>query len=427
MRMAQQIGVIGGGALGLAAALRLAQAGRRVTVLEREPHLGGLATGFQVGGVYLEKFYHHLFGTDSAIIALIAELGLDGRMVWGAPPTSVLRGGHTYRLDGPMEVLRFEPLAVPDRLRLGAALAALKLLPSPTWLEGATAAAWIRRWMGQRVYDELWGPLLRGKFAQRAEEIAMPWFWARVHYRTPKLGYLRGGFQLLYEALGEAIRARGGAVHTAAEVTAICAHAGQGARVEVAGQGALEFDQLLVTLPTRVFKRLAPQVPEDYGADGPEHFGAHCVVLALDRPLQEAYWLNVNDPGFPFLALVEHTNFLPAADYDGRHLVYLGNYLPMDHPLFRQSDAEVLERFLPALGRLNPRFDPAWVRESWVFAAPFAQPVVTVGYPSRLPSHQTPLAGVYLANMAHVYPQDRGQNYSVRLGERMALRMLANT
>src|SRR5688572_23182136 len=162
-----RIGVIGGGALGLAAALRLAQAGRQVTVLEREPHLGGLATGFQVGGAYLEKFYHHLFGTDSTIIALIDELGLGSRMLWEKPPTSVLYGGKTYRLDGPKEVLQFSPLPLPDRVRLGAALAALRVLPSPKRLEGQTAAAWIRRWMGPRVYRVLWEPLLRGKFAHR--------------------------------------------------------------------------------------------------------------------------------------------------------------------------------------------------------------------------------------------------------------------
>jgi protoporphyrinogen oxidase len=142
--------------------------------------------------------------------------------------------------------------------------------------------------------------------------------------------------------------------------------------------------------------------------------------------LQSAYWLNVNDPGFPFLALVEHTNFLPAGDYGGRHLVYLGNYLPMDHPLFQEADEDVLAAFLHPLRRINPAFDRSWVTESWVVKAPYAQPVVTRGYPQRLPPHDTPIRGVYLANMAHVYPQDRGQNYSVRLGERMAMRLLAD-
>ena len=196
--------------------------------------------------------------------------------------------------------------------------------------------------------------------------------------------------------------------------------------------GAYHFDRLAVTLPTRLFLRLARGLPDAYRArweQGPLHLGAHCVVLALDRPLMPpVYWLSVTDPGYPFLAAVEHTNFLPASDYGGRHLLYLGNYLPMDHALFRWDDERVLAEFLPHLRKLNPAFDPAWVQEHWVWQAPYAQPVVTRGYLRQLPPHETPLGGVS-ADVAHVYPQDRGQNYSFRLGERLAarLRRLAHT
>jgi protoporphyrinogen oxidase len=122
------------------------------------------------------------------------------------------------------------------------------------------------------------------------------------------------------------------------------------------------------------------------------------------------------------LSLVEHTNLMPPADYGGRHLVYLGNYLPNDHELFSLSAEQIRERYLPHLKRINPAFEPAWVTETWSFAAPFAQPIVRRGYPKRLPPHTTPLSGVFLANMGHVYPQDRGQNYSLLLGERIAAR-----
>jgi protoporphyrinogen oxidase len=164
-------------------------------------------------------------------------------------------------------------------------------------------------------------------------------------------------------------------------------------------------------------------LPDDYRQrfEHPaEHLSAHCLILALDRPLTDVYWLNVNDPGYPFLSLVEHTNFMPAEDYGGRHLMYLGNYLPADHPVFSASRDMLLESYLPHLKRINSAFDPGWLTDSWSFAAPFAQPIVRIGYPATLPPHQTPLRGVYLANMGHVYPQDRGQNYSLLLGERIA-------
>jgi protoporphyrinogen oxidase len=430
-----RVGILGGGALGLGAALRLAQAGCRVTVLEREARLGGLAVGFRVGPSNLEKFYHHLFGTDTTIVRLIGELGLGDRLVWAKPDTSVLWRGRRAGLDSPTDVLRFPFLPLPDRLRLAAGVVLLKAVPNERPFAGQTAAAWLRRVMGPRVYAVLWEPLLRGKFGARADEIAMGWFWSRIHERTPRLGYLRGGFQRLYDALGARIESLGGAVLTETAATALTPLAGgAGVAVETAGPGGAGarhvFDRVLVTLPTPLFARLAPALPAAWVAryvdGGPAHYAAHCAVLALDRPLLEGvYWLNVNDRGYPFLALVEHTNLMPPEDYGGRHLVYLGNYVPPDDRLLTEDAGETRRRMLAALPRLRPGFDPAWVTESWLFKAPYAQPIVTPDYPRRLPPHETPLAGVYLANMAHVYPQDRGQNYSLRLGERMARRILA--
>jgi protoporphyrinogen oxidase len=424
----EHVGVLGGGALGLAAALRLAQAGRHVTVIEREPQLGGLAAGFRVGPSALEKFYHHIFRTDTTIIAFIRELGLEHRLLWGQPNTSALSNGRIVSLGSIPDLLRLPLLAAPDRFRFLAGMAMLKAIPNERVFRDQTAAQFMPRLMGKRVYDVMWEPVLRGKFGARAEDIAMGWLWSRVHERSLRLGYLRGGFQQLYDAFGERIRALGGAVLTAAAASRITSTA-SGSEVHLENGQVLHFDRLLVTLPTRLFARLASDLPGDFVAryPGPEHFGAHVLILGLDRTLvPDVYWLNINDRDLPFLALVEHTNFLPAADYGGRHLVYLGNYLPMDDPLFALSESEVLDRYLPALKRIRADVEHEWVQEHWLFRAPYAQPIVTVDYLSKLPPHRTPLPGVYLANMAHVYPQDRGQNYSMRLGERMARLILGD-
>jgi protoporphyrinogen oxidase len=423
-----RIGILGGGALGLTAALRLAQAGQQVEVLERESVAGGLAAGFPVGHTSLEKFYHHLFRTDLAIVTLIQEIGLADRLVWSQPDTSVLYGGRIWGLDSVGDVLRFGPLSVVERLRLGAALAFLKALPDPTPLEQTTASAWLRRWMGARVYATVWEPLLHGKFQGHAEQVSMPWFWARVHCRTPELGYLRGGFQQLYDRLVELIERSGGQVRLGCAVRAI--EARPGGRVVVSTDlDQREYDQLVVTLPTRLFLHLAAGLPaeyvERYRAES-DHLSAHCLVLSLSRAVTErVYWLNINDPGFPFLSLVEHTNYQPPADYGGRRLVYLGNYLAPDHPIFKLSPGAIFDLYLPHLQRINPEFSPAWVQDLWSFSAPYAQPIVRVGYPASLPPHRTPLEGVFLANMGHVYPQDRGQNYAVLLGRQIADRVLA--
>lgn len=428
----RRVAVLGAGALGLTAALRLAQGGHKVSVFEREPVPGGLAAGFRPagdGGPWLEKFYHHLFQSDRHAIELINELGLGNDLTWHRPRTVVLRGGRLHQLDSPVSLFRFRPLPLADRLRMGLALAYLKLLGSPDRLEGVRASPWIRGQMGDRAADVVWDPLLRAKFGEAAETIALPWFWARVHDRTAKLGYLSGGFQRFYEALAGAVASDGGDVHLGREVTRI-QRAGDGLTVvhQLAGGGddaQDTFDFVLSTLPTRLTARLAPDLPDEWRErhDPGPALGAHCLILALDRPLTDAYWVNLNDPGFPFLALVEHTNMRSPAEYGGRHIVYLGSYRPMDDPVLKTDPEQLLSDWLPALQRLNPKLDRSWVTQVWGFAAPFAQPIVTVDYASRIPPFETPVPGLWIANMFQVYPHDRGQNYSIELAERVVAAM----
>jgi protoporphyrinogen oxidase len=412
--------VLGAGALGLTVALRLAQRGRAVTVLEREALPGGLAAGFEVEPeLWLEKFYHHLFRSDRRAVAMIEELGLAEKLEWRSPVTATLRDGNLHQLDSPASLLRFSPLPVVDRFRMGAALAVLKAMPNPRLLEGGTAAAWVRRWMGKAASEVVWEPLLRNKFGNAAPEIAMPWFWARVHDRTQQLGYLRGGFQQLYFGLSDAIGKAGGETTYGTTVKSVRTD-GDAFLVET-DAGSERFDQVISTLATRLTARLVPELPQPWRDryEWGRAYGAHCMILALDRPLTSAYWVNVNDPGYPFMALVEHTNYQPAADYGGRHLVYLGNYRPMDDPLMTASRDAILDEFLPHLARLNPAFDRSWLTDAWAFAAPFAQPIVTVDYRDHIPPFATPVPNLWVANMFQVYPHDRGQNYSIALAERL--------
>ncbi|HLY31298.1 MAG TPA: NAD(P)/FAD-dependent oxidoreductase [Ktedonobacterales bacterium] len=436
--------VLGGGALGLTVALRLAQRGHQVALFEREALPGGLAAGFQIPlpsgeQVWLEKFYHHLFRTDHAIIALLDELGLTDRLEWRRPLTVTLNNGRAHQLDSAMSVLRFSPIPFIDRLWMGAGLAFLRFMPSSEPFEGKLAAAWARDAMGKTSYDTVWGPLLKGKFGALADEIALPWLWARLYDRTAQLGYLRGGFQLLYNRLAARIESLGSVLTFGAtvqrierlegEATSEASEAIEAGRLRVTFETAsepgrtqsAEFDRVISTLPTRLTCRLTPQLPDDYRAkyDWGQAYGAHCLILALTHSLTDSYWMNIADPGYPFVALVEHTNYMPRADYGGRILIYLGNYRPMNDPLFSASKEDVLAEFLPYLARINPAFTPAWVTESWMFAAPFAQPIVTTEYREHIPPFETPIPGLYVANMFQVYPHDRGQNYSVELAQRL--------
>src|SRR5260370_796515 len=354
--------VLGGGALGLMAAYRLAQAGQTVMVFEQENIAGGLAAGFRVGDTWLEKYFHHLFRSDKTAIRIIEELGLGDRLEWLRPRTVSFIEGQIHQLDSPLSLLHFKPWRLDEVLRVGAILEYLKLT-NPAWLEGKTAHSWLCKWMGKHPYEMVFESLLLGKFGELYDQIALPWFWARIHDRTTELGYLRGGFQLLYERLVERIIQSQGKVLLGTRVEKV--EQAENDWQITTSRGTWKFDRVISTLPTQLTCRLIPALPDEYRAqyDWGQAYGAHCLILSLDRQLTDSYWINICDRGYPFVGLFEHTNFRAPAEYGGRHLVYLGNYRPIDHPLFKMSKEKVITEFVPHLLRLCFSFYPQLIKQ----------------------------------------------------------------
>ncbi|WP_190819616.1 NAD(P)/FAD-dependent oxidoreductase [Saccharopolyspora pogona] len=416
-----RVGVVGAGATGLTAAFDTVKAGHDVTVLEASTELGGLAASIEVGGTPLERFYHHSFRTDRAIIELVEELGLGHLLRFHKPSTGVYIDGELHDFGTPQEMLRFPKFSLLDRCRFGASSAVLKFVRNGQRFNSVRALDWMRRWAGPRVTETIWEPLLTGKFGAHAEQISMAWLWARIHYRTFELGYVHGGFEQVYRALLDAVTERGGKVEFGKPVESIRQ---PGATVLVgAGDGSsYEFDRLIVTVPQPVFAKAAG-IASDHVLWQNQYLGATCFVLECDRSVIPHYWLNINDPAFPFLAVVEHTNMVDRSEYGGRHIVYVGNYVPREDWRFTTDPAELLERYIPWLRKLNPDFDRSWILD-WHFSkAGFAQPIVTPQYRSLIPGHHTAMPGVTLATMSQIYPQDRGQSYAIAMAHEVTNRL----
>ncbi|MER6954946.1 NAD(P)/FAD-dependent oxidoreductase [Streptomyces sp. NPDC000618] len=414
------LGVIGAGATGLTAAYDAVKQGHAVTVLEAADELGGLAASIPVGGVPLERYYHHIFRSDRQMIELIEELGLGGDLRFHKTTTGVYRGGRMHPFSTPLEMLTSPLYGLPAGIRFGLSSAWLKVVRDGEKFNDRTALSWVRKWAGRRATEAVWEPLLRGKFGDRADQVSMAWLWARVHCRTFELGYLDGGFERVYATLRDRIAERGGKVEFGKRMETIRQDGEDGpVTVRTADGASYTFDQLIVTTPQPAFAKAA-DVPADDAVWRNQYLGATCFVLELDRSAIPYYWLNINEPDFPFLAVVEHTQMIDRAQYGGRHILYVGNYVERDDWRFTTDPAELLDRYLPYLQRLNPQFDRSWIQD-WHFSrAPFAQPVVTPEYKALIPGHGTHLSRVTLATMSQIYPQDRGQSYSVELGHKAA-------
>ncbi len=427
-RSGSSIAVIGGGFTGLTAALRLAQSGYQVTLWEKG-RLGGQAATFEVAGTRLEVFYHHLFQSDTSITALADELGIGDSLMWLKSNVGFFANGKIYPLNGAVDLLKLGCIPFVDRVRLGLVTAYLQRVKDWKKYESITAHSWLSRALGKRAYDKTLGAQLRAKFGTYYDKIPMVWFWGKIWLRTTsrrspldqeKLGYFHGSFQVIVDVLARACEDAGvrivregvdqlvqlpgdtWAVHSQGDTTAV--------------------DAVLATVPSHIFQRVAPPLPPDYVArlNALEYEAAVVAILQLDRPLSDIYWLNIADDDLPFTGVIEHTNFIDPEVYGGARFVYLSKYMEPDHPYFTMSDEQIIAEYLSHLSRINPDFTPEWVIRTWVFRERAAQPIIPMRYSERIPAHRTPLPHLYLANTTQIYPEDRGTNYSVRLGDDVA-------
>ncbi len=486
--------MLGAGVAGLVCAYRLTQEGHVCDVYERWPGLGGQAATLDVGGGdVLERYYHHLFTSDRHIVALYDELGMGDELEWRTSTMAFFVDGRQWAFNGALDLLRFRPLKPLARVRMGLAVLMLQKRAKEVGpFQGITAHEWIESRMGRGPWRKVWGPLLRGKFGTRAEDISMAWLWSKLtlrrqlegeEAREEKLGYPRHSWELLFSALQGAIEAGGGRVLIDRPAAAL-SHGEGGVGFSVAagapgsfrsghdprafdrldGDGAphpadadtdadadahadahadaetdrdraapQSYDAVVATVPNDVFlglldDDLAAAVGDEYlgRLRATEYHTALCLLLELDRQFSPFYWTNIADTSVPFVGLIEHTNFIEPARYKGRRFLYVANYLAPGDPLLSLSADELLAAYLPGLQAVQPSFSPDWIVAKWLHREPAAQPIVTVGYHERIPPLQTAVPGLVLANTTQIYPEDRGTNYSVRLGGDAARALLGD-
>jgi protoporphyrinogen oxidase len=317
-----------------------------------------------------------------------------------------------------------------NKIRFGFVGLYLRLTNNWRELEKTTTEAWMRDKAGDKVYEAMWEPMMVGKFGERyAKEVNMAWMWARLHSRSTRLGTFTGGFQAFADKFAIELQRRGVEIYYQSTVQSIIRQEDGKLQVQLKDQAPQLYDQVLVTLSPGMMAKLTPDLPKDYlnGLLSLKNMGAVVMTLSLSHALSPEgyYWYNIpKQVGFPFLSLVEHTNFLKPEYFGGDHILYIGDYLEVDHPNFQKSDEQLLAEFLPHLTKINPQFSPDWVKKVWVSKTPYAQPIPLVNHSKNIPAIKTPVPGVYFASMSQVYPWDRGTNFAVEIGRRAARMML---
>ena len=429
----KSVAVIGAGIGGLSAAYDLIKAGKKVTVFEASDHVGGLAAGFKEPAWEwsVERFYHHWFASDKYMLGLINELGWSEMVLFPKPVTVSYYNGKYYPFDSIISALLYPGLGWGvNKIRFGLVGLYLRLTENWKHLEQFTADTWMRKWAGNKVYESMWEPMMIGKFGSKyAKEVNMAWLWARLHSRTTRLGTFKGGFQAFADKFAEVIKGLGVELHLGAPVQSIKMNKDAKLVLVQEGQPEQVFDQVLVTLSPGLLARMAPDLPSLYlqGLLSLKSMGAVVMTISLKHQLSREgyYWFNIpKTAGYPFLSLVEHTNFVSPDHFGGDHIIYIGDYLEADHEYFNLSQDELLAIYLPHLKKINPSFSPEWIKKSWLSRTAYAQPIPLVNHSTNIPAIQTPIKGLYFASMSQVYPWDRGTNFAVEIGRRAARLMI---
>jgi len=435
-----KIAIIGAGYAGLSAAYDLRGAGHDIEILDSSHQPGGLASGFKEPhwDWSVENYYHHWFASDHHMLGLIEALGLSHKVIFPRPFTVLSHQDKWYPFDSIPQALLFPGLGWGlNKIRFGLVGVYLRLAKNWQLLEKITADAWMKKWAGSKVYQQMWEPLLVGKFGPYYKDVNMAWFWARIHARTTRLGTYQGGFQAFADDFAQKLNQMGVQITLNSRVESIKPDndgklmvTSVSANVDKPDQTNELFDRVLSTTSPGLMAKLAPDLASHYlgGLLDLKSMGAVVMTLSLTQQLSEKgyYWFSIpKDAGFPFLAVVEHTNFISRKHFGGDHILYCGDYLEDGHEYFNLSDDALMERFIPGIKRINPAFNPDWIKKVWVHRTKYAQPVPLVEHSRNIPKIQTPIPGLYFASMSQVYPWDRGTNFAVEIGRRAAQMMMS--
>lgn len=436
----KSVAIVGGGFTGLTAAWRLARQGVNVTVYEAGSVVGGLAGGCEILGQPVERAYHFLYKTDEYMLGMLEELGIRDQLTYHKSSVSTYYDGTLYPMMNPIDLIKFKPLSFINRIRAGVSVLYLQKVKNWQKLTGISAMDWLTKYAGKQVTDVIWEPLLRGKFDRYYDKVTMCWLWGRIKQRVESrddslkgeaLGYIKGGFATVVHQLVEQISKHGGTIKLNSPVSTLTKNADDTLTIS-SGDDNNQFDKVLLTVPCKVAHRLLaehePTDPDWFGRlTAIDYLDAAVMLFATDEPISDYYWHNINTPNSPFVVFLSLTSLIGTQRFGGKHVYYIGDYIPSEHPYMTDSEDSLRQKWFSALGKMFPNFSEEHVIDAQIYRFKDAQHIVDIGFEDKIPDYQTPCPNVLLCNFAQIFPMDRGTNYAVRDGYAMADRLMEGT
>ncbi len=432
----QHWAVVGGGMLGMTTALRLTQAGHKVTLFEAADTFGGLADAWQLGDVTWDRHYHVTLLSDSWFRGILDELGMDQDMQWVETRTGFYTDGRLHSMSSSLEFLKFPPLSLWSKFRLGLTIFAGSRIRNWRALEGMLVADWLRKWSGNKTFEKIWLPLLRSKLGDNYQKTSAAFIWAtiarlyaarRTGLKKELFGYLPGGYSRILDSFTSKLAAAGVELCPGHAVTKVESAAQSEAQseapsgmVNVTINGEVKrYDQVVLTVPSGLVPRMVPELSGEQKAahEQIEYQGIVCVSLLLKKPLADFYVTNITDGNAPFTGVIEMSTLVDPKEFNGHSLVYLPYYVPQDDEIFDRSDDEIRQLSLDGLSAMYPKFSHKDVVEFKVSRVRRVMAISTLNYSTKLPPMKTSVPGVFVVNSAQIVNGTLNVNETVKLAE----------
>lgn len=429
--MSERWGVVGGGMLGLTLALRLREKGHEVTVLEQAETMGGLAAAWQIGDITWDRHYHVTLRSDTQLLALLAELGLEGQVEWTGTRTGLFADGELHSVSTPVELLRFRGLGIVDKVRIGGTLALASRIRDWRRLEAIPVATWLQRWSGRRAFERFWLPLLKSKLGHTYRDTSAAFIWATIQrlssargrgFGNETFGYVSGGYGRVLDRFQEVLTEMGVEILLGLRVERVAA-SGPGVAVETADGTKHDFDNVIVTAAAPLAAKLCAGLSpgEQDLLRSVRYLGIVCPSVLVRGHVSDFYVTNITDPGLPFTGVINMAAL--TGRFDGHSLLYLPRYVTPTDPIFEASDAAIEDEFVAGLRRIHPAIseqDVVAVRVSKVRAV---MALSTLHYSDRVPPMTTSVPGLHVVNSGQIVNGTLNVNETVQLAERAAERL----
>jgi protoporphyrinogen oxidase len=418
------IGIIGGGIMGLALAQRLSSLGHAVTVVERDRQLGGLSTYHDYGPFVWDRFYHVILPTDSALVGFLQDIGLGDKLRWRRTLTGFYVNRKLYSLSSAMEFLRFPPVSLVGKIRMVLTILYCSRIRDWRRLEQIPLEDWLLKLSGRATYEKIWRPLLLAKLGESYRRVSAVFIWTYIKRMysarasaasKEQLGHVSGGYRTVIQRLEELIRAAYGVIRSGVTVERI--HADPEGRLWVdTDQGRSSFDKVIFTGPVNMLERVVAHdlVNLERPEGSVEYLGVVCMVLVTRRPLAPYYIVNITDPGIAFTGIIGMSNVVATEETAGLHLTYLPKYVHSDDPLLARPDAELRALFLDDLRRMFPDLTDEDIVGVHINRAVKVQPLQVLNYSQLVPQVRTRHQDFFVLNTSQFVNNTLNNNEVIR-------------